>query len=226
MLGIIHWFYDYEGKAAEVDFKKAVQSNPNSLEAHHLYATMLCATNRLKDGLAQNDQAIALDPLNGYISSNREYCYSLARRTDEAIAQHKKTFELDPNYFYQDSWVGIAYRQKKMFAEAVAEYKRVQQITGTPKSGLAVTYIRMGKTEEARKILQELLELSKQKYTSPEHIAKIYANLGEKDKAFEWLEKAYEARSAVLPTEYLSDAYDPIRSDPRFVNLLKRMNLE
>ena len=100
----------------------------------------------------------------------------MARRYDEAIEQRKRTSELDPNFFYFDSPVGIAYRQKGMYAEAVAEYQHVQQVTGGPVSGLAVTYARMGRTSAARNILQELLERAGRRYVSPEQVALIYAS--------------------------------------------------
>ena len=150
----------------------------------------------------------------------------MARRYDETIEQHKKTVELDPNFFYLDSWVGIAYREKRMYAESVAEYQNVQKITGNPIAGLAVTYARIGKTAEAREILRELQELATRRYLSPEHVATIYASFGEKDQAFAWLEKAYEARSAILSVTFSSAVYDPLRSDPRFTDLLRKMGLE
>ena len=94
-------------------------------------------------------------------------------------------------------------------------------------SGLAVTYARMGHVREARAILQQLLSLAKHRYVSPEQVAMIYANLGEKDEAFAWLERASEGRSAFLAVGVLtSPAYDPLRGDPRFGALLKKMNLE
>ena len=152
----------------------------------------------------------------------------MARRYDEVIEQHKKTEELDPNFFYWDSPVGVAYREKRMYAEAVAEYQHVRQITGgQPVAGLAITYARMGRTAEARNILREFLELSARRYISPEQIALIYASLGEKDQAFARLDRAYEARSGFLPTGILTwPDYDPLRADPRFTSLLRKMGLE
>lgn len=155
----------------------------------------------------------------------REYCLCLARRYDETIEQHTKTKELDPNFYYQDSWVGVAYREKKMYAEAIAEYQNAQKVSGGPLAGLAVTYARMGKTAEARNILQELLAAARQRYVAPEAVATIYASLGEKDQAFAWLEKSYEARSGSLTWTPASPAFDPLRSDPRFPELQEKLGL-
>ncbi len=177
-------------------------------------------------GNTEVDRAIGLDPLNAWPCWMREYCLSVARRHDEVIAQQKRTKELDPYLYYLDSWVGLAYREKGMYAESVAEYQRIQQLTGTPIAGLAITYARMGKTAESQNILNEILQLSKRKYVTPEHIAAIYASLGNKEEAFVWMDKAYEARTGALPVTFASPIFDPLRSDPRFTALLKKMRLD
>ncbi len=226
MLAIILWLYDWDAVAAEEEFRRALQSDPNSMDAHSLNATFLCASNRWDQGLVEADHAITLDPLSAWASWTREYCLCLAGRYNETIEQHKKTEELDPNYYYLDSWVGMAYREKNMYAESVAEYLDAQQITGSPIAGLAVTYARMGKIAEATEILRELLELAKRRYVWPEQVAMIYANLGEKDQAFAWLEKAYEARSGSMSSSLTYATYAPLRSDPRFSTFLRKIGLE
>jgi len=227
MLAGVRTFYDWDFPGAEEEFRSALQVNPNSLDAHYLYACSLCGRKRFDEGLAETDRGIALDPLSADLSWVRELCFAMSRRFDEALAQHQKTSELDPNFFYIDSPAGIAYREKGMFAESVAEYQRLQKITGQPMPGLAVTYARMGKADETRAIVREVLDLAARKYVSADQVAIIYAGLGEKDQAFVWLDKAYEDRSGWLITGILVlPTYDPLRADPRFTALLKKMRLE
>jgi TolB-like protein/Tfp pilus assembly protein PilF len=226
-LAAVRWWYAWDIPAAEEEFRRALQLNPNSTDAHYVRSWFLCSLKRWDEGLAETERAIALDPLSPIPTWVREYCFCMSRRFDDALAQHKKTSELDPNFFYVDSPAAIAYREKGMFAESVAEYQRLGKVTGRPMPGLAVTYARMGKTSEARNILREMLDLAAHKYVSPELVAVIYANLGERDQAFVWLEKAYEARSAWLITGILVlPQYDSIRDDPRYTALLRKMRLE
>ena len=129
-LGLVKWFYDWEFENFELEFRRALQLNPNSMEAHNFYALALCAMTRWDEGIAEADRAMQLDPLAPMPSWMRGYCLVMSRRYDQAIQQHKKTAELDPNFFYSESSLGIAYREKGMFAEAVAEYQRLQRATG------------------------------------------------------------------------------------------------
>ncbi len=226
MLGIILWLYDWDRAGSEKEFRQALESNPNSMDIHNLRAISLCEMRQYEAGLAEADRAIALDPLNVWPSWVREYCLCIGRRYDEVLAQHRKSEELDPRFFYSDSWSGVAYREKKMYAESVAEYEKARKITGIPLPGLAVTYARMGRTADARTVLQELLELNRGRYIPPEFFSEIYAALGEKDEAFAWLDKSYDARSAFLPALLYSPLFDDLRADPRFPEMVKKRNLD
>ena len=124
MLAINRWFYDYDYPAAEKEFRRALEANPNSLDLHNLRGTMLCSLpGESAEGLVDVDRAIALDPLAPWPSWTRELCLTAARRYDEVIAQHQKTLELDPEFFYLDSWAGVAYRETGRLAESAAEYR-------------------------------------------------------------------------------------------------------
>jgi serine/threonine protein kinase/tetratricopeptide (TPR) repeat protein len=226
MSAAIKWVYVWDVEGAKQELVNALRLNPNSMDAHNFYGQILCSAKEFDKGLAEEQRAIDLDPLNAWPHWGREYCLCMARRYDETIEEHKKTQELDPNFYYLDSWAGVAYREKKMYAESLAEYQHVEQATGSPVTWIAITYARMGNTAEAKKILQQSIELSHHKYVAPELIAAIYSELGDHEQAFSWFNKGFEIHSAVLPVTLLSPAYDPLRSDPRFRELLKKMNLE
>lgn len=221
ILGGVHFLYDRDFPSAEREFRRAIQLSPNSFGAHQLYSEFLLISGRFDESLNENDQAKRLDPLSPLTSHQREWCLLFARRFDEVIQQHKKTLEMDPNLFYWDSFAGAAYRHKGMYKEALEEYLKAQQLSaGLPIFGLAITHAKMGNMDKARKILDELIELRRKKYVAADWPALIYSNLGDKDRAFEWLNRAYEERSAGLNNLKGSPDYDPIRSDPRFEELI------
>jgi tetratricopeptide (TPR) repeat protein len=153
-----------------------------------------------------------------------------ARQYDQAIELERKTLELDSNFVQAHSNLGAAYVQKSMFKEALAEFEKA--LVTSPGStvglsGLGYAYAVTGRRDEAKKVLDQLNQFSKQKYVPATELVRIYAGLGEKDKAFEWLKKGYEERSIAVNADIpLDPAYDPLRSDPRFAHLLRRMNLQ
>jgi Tfp pilus assembly protein PilF len=149
-------------------------------------------------------------------------------RNDLAIDQLRKTLEMDPNFAHAHWFLGGAYVRKGSFAEAIAEFQRAIALSPkiTPyKAALGHAYARAGKSAEARKLLSELKEHSKRSYVAWCDFATIYAGLGEKDQAFASLEKAYEQRDASLVKAKVGPSFDPLRSDPRFTDLLRRIGL-
>ena len=156
----------------------------------------------------------------------------MARQYDQAIEQERKTLELDPNYVPAHRTLGMAYVQKSMYKEATAEFeKALVNSLGSPYvlSELGYAYALSGRRAEAQKALDRLNELSKQKYVPAAYRVMIYVGLGEKDKALDWLEKSYEERYIVGDATVdikVDPVFDPLRSDPRFEDLLRRMNLQ
>jgi tetratricopeptide (TPR) repeat protein len=145
-----------------------------------------------------------------------------------AIEQLRKALEIDPNFAHAHWFLGIAYVRKGAFAEAIAEFQRAKTLSPNItqyKGGLGHAYGRAGKSAEARKVLNEVIEESKRRYVSWFDIAAIYAGLDEKDQAFACLEKAYEQHDARLVYLKLVPLLDPLRSDPRFQGLLRRIGL-
>lgn len=151
----------------------------------------------------------------------------MVRQYDQAIEQSKKTLELDPNLDYAYWSLGLACAQKAMYEEAVAHLQKAVAFSGgSPMyvAGLGYAYAVAGRRREARKILDQLNDLSKQKYVSPYFIATVVAGLGEKQKALEGLEKAYQERGNWLVYVQAQPEFAPLRSDARFQNLLRRVN--
>ena len=169
-----------------------------------------------------------LDPLSPAISTVVSGFYLDTGRLDEALAEAERTQMLDPDYLYPSFAYGpaVAYREKGMFDKAIALYSKAQQTTQLPSSGLAITYVRMGRQVEARHILNQLIEKARTRYIAADSIAAVYVALGEKDEAFRWLERAYAEHSWGVPNIAVSHEFRPLRSDPRYADLLRRTGLD
>ena len=187
-------------------------------------ATIWRDTGQIEDAIAESKRALELDPLSLGISRGLGYAYYDARQYDKAIEQERKTVEMDPNYAPAHSVLGRAYLEKGMYKEGIEEFEK-EGSTGLLNLGRA--YAMAGRKAEAQKVLDQLITQSRQKYVAPKNVALIYAALGEKDKAFEWLEKSFQDHSVCSALGVKSfPGFDPLRSDPRFADLLRRMNLQ
>jgi len=226
-LAFILGAYERDRLSSQREFRRAMEFNPNSVDVLWLSALGLGYHSGSAEAIALADRAIALDPLNPFASWTKENVLYAARQFDEVIEQHKRTVELDPNFFYGDSWVGIAYRERGMLKEALEEYMKVQKLMPEqPLYGLAILYAHMGRQQEAKNILRDLINESTKRYIAPTGPALVYIALGERDLAFDWLDRAYEAHDTFLNGLKTDVRYDPIRSDPRYTVLLKKMGLQ
>jgi TolB-like protein/Tfp pilus assembly protein PilF len=222
--------YDWDWSGAEKEFKRAIEIKPDYAPAHDLYGDFLTELGRLDEGVTELERALELDPLS--VGSNRDLGYTFydERHYDQAIAQERKSLELDPNYLQAHSILGRSYLQKSMYDEGIAEFEKELAISpANPPAlyDLARGYAMAGRRTEARKVLDQLSALSKQRYIAQKSLAAIYAALGEKDKAFERLEKAYQEHSIATGLSIKEfPGFDPLRPDPRFADLLRRMNLQ
>jgi len=170
---------------------------------------------------------VELDPLSLLDNRVLGQSFYFARRYDQAIEQFRKTLELDPNFTATHRYLGEAYLQKSMYKEGIAEIEKELAISPNSTAALAYFgygYALEGRRAEAQKVLDQLKERSNQRYVSAATRARIYAGLGEKDQTFQWLERSYEERS--IGSIEVDPIYDPLRSDPRFADLLRRMNLQ
>jgi serine/threonine protein kinase/tetratricopeptide (TPR) repeat protein len=228
-LAILKGDYDWDWPGAEREFRRAIELNPGYATAHQWYGEMLSELGRHEEALAEIKRARQLDPLSLIINAAIGKTLLYAGREDLAIEQLRKTLEIDPNFAHAHQFLGYAYVRKGEFAEAIAEFQRAIALSPNftqYQAGLGHAYARAGKSGEARNLLYELKELSKRRYVSWCDFAAIYAGLGEKDQAFACLEKAYEQRDTKLVTRgNLNPLLDPLRSDPRFADLLRRIGL-
>jgi len=223
--------YDWDWSGAEREFKRAIELNPSYATAHHWYAYYLSAMGRHDEAIAEAKRALELDPLSIIIGRALGLIFYHAHQNNKAIEECQKTLEIDPNFATTHFALAVAYLQKEMYKEAISEAQKAVDLSGgePPISIIAVLgyiYSVSGKRNEAKKVLKELLELSKQRYVAPYYISLIFGGLGQKNQAFEWLEKAYEERNYWMCFLKVDPMLDNLRSDPRFKALLKKMNLE
>ena len=221
--------YDWDWPGAEREFRRAIELNPGYATAHQWYGELLSNLGRYEEALAEIKRAQQLDPLSLIINAVSGRTLLAAGQDDLAIEQLRKTLEIDPNFARAHWLLGMAYLRKGAFAEAIAEFQRAATLSPNIieyKGGLGHAYGRAGKRAEAHKLLYELKEHSKRRYVSSCDFAAIYAGLGEKDQAFAFLEKAYEQRDPKLVLwGNVGPLLDPLRSDPRFADLLRRVGL-
>ena len=215
--------FDWDWAAAEREFRRAIELNPGYATAHHWYAWHLSEMGRNREAIAEMRKAQNLDPLSLIISADVAEILLVAHSYDQAIEQSRKTIDMDPNFAVAHYELGQALVQKHMYKEAIAELQKAIELSGgstTCTSNLAFAYAASGRRKEAVKILSDLKNRSKQ---NASEIALMYVGLDEKDQAMTWLEKAYEER--FNPSILLRPAFDPLRSDPRFQNLVRRIGL-
>jgi tetratricopeptide (TPR) repeat protein len=215
--------FDWDWASAEREFRRAIELNPGYATAHHWYAWHLSEMGRNSEAIAEMRKAENLDPLSLIISADVAEILLVAHSYDQAIEQSRKTIDMDPNFAVAHYELGQALVQKHMYKEAIAELQKAIELSGgstTCTSNLAFAYAASGRRKEAEKILSDLKNRSKQ---NASEIALMYVGLNEKDEAMAWLEKAYDER--FNPSILLRPAFDPLRSDPRFQNLVRRIGL-
>jgi TolB-like protein/DNA-binding winged helix-turn-helix (wHTH) protein/Tfp pilus assembly protein PilF len=218
--------FDWNLDAAGKEFRRAIELNPGYATAHHWYAWHLSLLGRFDEGIVEMRKAENLDPLSLIINADLAELLGLSHSYDESIRQSRKTIEMDPNFALAHNQLAQAYLQKHMYAEAVAELQKAVKLSGdspTCIANLARAYVASGKRSEAVKLLDDLKKRSSTGYSNASEIAIIYAALGDTDQAMNWLEKGFEER--FNPGVLLRPGFDPLRSDPRFQDLLRRIGL-
>jgi TolB-like protein/DNA-binding winged helix-turn-helix (wHTH) protein/Flp pilus assembly protein TadD len=223
-LAVIAQNYDWDWQTAEKEYRRAIELNPNYATAHHWYAECLALRGRFDEAFAEMERARQLDPLSLIIATDRGAILYFSRQYDRAIEQFRAVLDMEPN-FPRAHMLTYVYVQKGLFAEALADIEKWRRIEDSPWAWASMTYIygRSGKPAQARRAMEKLEQLNRRRQIDPAPFFLAYVGLGDMDQAFAWLQKAYLAHSPALTALKVDPLYDPLRSDPRFEALLRRL---
>ena len=226
--GFFRFLYDWDFAGAEEEFVRAIALNPNYAEAHHWYAIYLANVGRHEEAFREAELAVERDPLSLLMNMTAALNFYTGRESDRAIAQLEKVIEMDGNFPAAHSVLGCVYVQKQMYAEALSQFERVMEIVkgaapveASVKVIMAQAFARWGKRSEALKLLEDIAGVPVSAYS----VAGVYAALGDKDKAFELLNKAYEERDMQLVSLKVDPTLDDLRDDARFAEIVQRVGL-
>ncbi len=224
--GMIAATYDWDWAEAERRFKRSLELDPNLATTHFRYAwVFLSPLGRHDEAIAEMKRAMELEPLSLVQGANFAGVLMYARQFDAAIEQAKKTYDLDPNFFGGQNWLAHAYNAKGMYAESLLISEKTFQSDFPFSAQEGYAYAKSGRRKEAEEVIKRLKEDEKTKYVMSYWIAATYAALGERDAAFAELEKSYQARDWFLQRLKVDPFMDSLRDDPRFKDLLRRLNL-
>jgi serine/threonine protein kinase/Flp pilus assembly protein TadD len=227
-LAYVLFNYDWNVPESNQEFQRAIELNPNYATAHHWYGNAnLLATGRFDEAVAELKRAQELDPLSLIINADLGTAYLFARRYDQAKEQLQKTLEMDRNFYYARIFLGRVHELKGSFQEAIVDYQKARELNDDPRvlTYLGHLYAVSGRREEAQKILNQMKELSKRRYVSAYYFAIVYTGLGEKDQAFQWLERGYQDHEGRMTLLKVEPYFDDLHTDPRFADLLRRVGL-
>ena len=226
-LALIVQNYDWDWQTAENEFRRAIDLNPNYATAHHWYAEHLTWLGRFDEALRESERARALDPLSLIIAADNGATLYYSRQYDQAIAKFLAVREMDPT-FPRSGMIRFAYVQKGLFTNALEEIEKWRRAYGDqPWTWSELAYIdgKSGQQAQAEHALQKLLQWDPRQPVDPTAIAWAYLGTGNKDQAFAYLEKAYLQHSSAIATLKVEPGFDPLRNDPRYEDLLRRVHL-
>jgi len=220
-LASVKFFFEYSWVSAEMEFQRAIELNPAYAPAHAFLSFVLMSTGRPNEAITEMELARDLDPLSARINANVGLMYVNARRYDQAIDILNKTIEKFPEEDSAATYLGVAYYFRSLYDQAAEIFQKAGHLYN-----LGITYVKLGRGTEAQKIIKELIEESKKGLINSYELARLYFSSGEADQGFNWLNRAYAERCPGIYGIKADPFLDSIRSDPRYHELLKRMNLE
>ncbi|GAB4336095.1 MAG: serine/threonine-protein kinase [Candidatus Abyssubacteria bacterium] len=239
-LGWVKMQHEFDFRGAEQEFKRAIELNPGYAPVHSQYALLLMYMGRSDEAIGQNEMALELDPFAVVINTNMAYVYYYAGLYDKAIDMAEEAIAMDSTFMYAHHCLGMCYVAKSMYKEADAHFDRermlleeVQKLWGLPpepsvvgESMIGLSYFMMGETDEATRTAQAVLKISEREYVPPFFIGSAHFCLGEMDRGFAFLDKAYEERDYfMLNLKILLGKLESVRNDPRFARMVAKMGL-
>lgn len=224
----VAFYADWDWPAAEREFRRAIEINPSYEEAHRMYSVFLAAMGRHPEASSEARRARELDPLSPLAQITAGWNAYFARQYADSARLCRAALELDPNSVGAHACLGSAYLAQGMHEQAINEALQASRLSGGEPVrvvGVGRAYALAGNKAEARRVLEDLISLTRRKYVPPYYLAALHAAIGENDEAFTWLEKAYHDRDRYLPWLKVDPMLDPLRSDPRFQKLLSQVGL-
>jgi len=227
-LGLAKWANDWDQAGAETEFRRAIELNPNYPTAHQWYSRHLRSIGRTDEGLEEIQKAVGLDPLSLIFINNVAEVYIDQGKLDAAYNECQRIIELDPNFWAVYQTLVWVYVKQGKYDEALVAAPKGVELSNRSNSSLAeigYVYGKLGRTNDAQAVIRELEERYAAKTADGTDIAEVYVGLGDKDRAFEWLEKAFGYRSFRLATLRVSPLLDPLHDDPRWKDLTQRVGV-
>jgi TolB-like protein/Flp pilus assembly protein TadD len=217
----------WQWEQAEEEFKRAIKLSPNYPTAHHWYSLLLLDLGRIDEAMAEIKSAHELDPLSLIIGTTLTYAYLAEGDANSSVAQCKRVIDFDPNFSRAHEYLGLAYLKQERHSEAIGELQKAVELSRERRQlrDLGYGYAISGKRTEALNLLKELEGKYEKHQAIGQDLAAVYAGLGEKDQAFAWLEKDFQARSGPLAWIRWIAPFDLLRSDARHADLLRRMGI-
>jgi eukaryotic-like serine/threonine-protein kinase len=227
-LGSIEFYGDWDWPGAEHEFRRAIELSPSYAEAHRSYSDFLSEMGRHQEALVEIQTAQALDPLSETTKLGAGWTFYYAREYDRAAEQCSKVLDLDPHSASARDCVGSVDIATKAYGQAIEEYRKLAAVSGNDPlrlASLGCAYALAGRKAEAERVVAQLAAASRAHYVPPYFLGLVHAALGDANGAFAWLEKAYQQHDSYLVRLKVEPGLDPLRTDPRYETLLRRMKL-